>query len=516
MKTKIAILITAVLVVALYLFGLDLVPPHLNQDEMMFGLNAYSIAKYGRDFYGNPYPFYFWHLGSFWATPVVVYVTSLFLKFLPFSEWSIRVPGALIGIISILLTAILAKRIFKNSLYSLLALVVAGTVPALFINFRIAMDVAWTILFVLLWLILLKVFSDKGSLVAIFLSGLALGIGLHSYHAAKIIMPMYYMASLLYCFMVKKAKFINLLLLTLGFVIPIIAFIPWLTAHPDTLLNQVSYVSSLDKSVKVGSGIWGVFNFDRLKDFISNYFTYFSAKILFVEGDRSLIHSTGRVGAFTFGVAFLLLFGIVETIRRRGDWFAKLILLGFLTYPIAPAIVNDSQRISRGLIVVPFIVLLSLYGINFMLSQKEKIFRYLTYGLLVFSILEFTLFLVDYFGDYRVRSMGWFNNNIGGLYESVIKSTQIRKVDRIYIDSNIYFAENYFDFNQIKYGKNLKDKTLFFNPKFEDFTKFPKGTIVAIQAGDLPTKPDKIGGFEKIETIRELNGYETFLVYHRD
>src|SRR5258706_11740062 len=94
---------------ALYLFGLNLSPVHLNQDEMMFGLNAYSIAKHGTDYYGTPYPFYFWHLGSFWATPVSVYVGSLFLKFLPFSESSIRGPSVFVGLVSILTLARIAR-----------------------------------------------------------------------------------------------------------------------------------------------------------------------------------------------------------------------------------------------------------------------------------------------------------------------------------------------------------------------------------------------------------------------
>lgn len=511
---KIVFVIPVLAIIILYFYRLDLVPVHLNQDEMMFGLNAYSIAKTGHDFYGNSYPFYFWHLGSFWATPIIVYTTSLFLKFLPLSEWSIRVPGALIGVMSIFLIALLARKIFKNRLYVFITLVLAGSVPVLLINSRLAMDVVWTIPFVLLWLLLLKVFSDNGNLLTLFLAGLALGVGLHSYHAAKIIMPMYFGISVVYLFLTRKAKFVNLALFALGFAIPILAFIPWLLAHPDTLLNQVSYLGSLDRSVKAGDGIWGVFNLARLKDFIANYFSYFSAKILFVEGDRSLIHSTGRIGAFSFGIAFLAVFGILEILKNK-DWFAKLILFGLVTYPVAPAIVNDPQRISRGLVVVPFMILTSLYGVKLLLSQKDKLFRYLLVGIIIFILVEYAGFLVDYFGDYRVRSSGWFNNSIGSLYESVIKSTSLRKVNTIYIDSNIYFAENYFDFYQLKFDKNLKDKTNYFNPQFTNFSQFPAGSLVAIAAGDIPTKPAKIGDFVKVETIREPNGYETFLVYYK-
>lgn len=513
---KILIAVLAIFFICLYLYRLDLVPVHLNQDEMMFGLNAYSIAKFGHDFYGNLYPFYFWHLGSFWATPIIVYVTSLFLKFLPFSESTIRVSGVFVGLSSIFLMAVLAKKVFKNSLYFSLALIITGTIPVLFINSRVLLDNIWPIPFVLLWLIFLKSYSDKESFLTIFLSGLALGIGLHSYHAAKVIMPIYFVASLIYLFLSKKAKVLSLILFAIGFAIPIILFIPWLKLHPDTLLNQVSYIGSLDKSVSVSKGIWGVVNLDRLKDISSNYFTYFSSKILFTEGDRSLIHSTGRIGAFSFGIAFLLVFGIAEVLSNKNDWFSKLILFGFVTYPVASSLVNDPQRISRSLIVVVFVGMLSLYGAKFLIERKEKIFRYLLLGILVFVILEFSGFISDYFGDYRIRSSSWFNGSIGSMYESVIKSTDLRKVDKIYVDANIYFAENYFDFYQIKFGKDLKNKTVYFDPRFENFPNLPSRSLVAIQVSDIPTKPERIGLFQKIETVRELNGNETFLDYYRD
>lgn len=514
-QTLIFIVLVATLIF-IYLYGLKISPVHLNQDEMAFGLSAHSIAKTGRDLQGNLYPFYFWQLGMLWSTPVIVYTTSLFLKFLPFTEASIRVPGAVMALVSILGLGLIAKQIFKDRFYFILAIIIGGATPALFINSRLAMDVAWPIIFVVFWLFTLKLFESKEKPIFLILSGLILGFGIHSYHAAVVTMPIYFAITIIYLFITRQAKFINIFAISIGFALPILVFIPWLKVHPDTLLNQVSYVGSIDKSVDTTKGIWGVFNINRLTDFASNYLTYFSPKILFVEGDRSLIHSTGRVGAFSFSVAFLLLFGIVETLKRKEDFFSKLILFGFLTYPVAPSIVNDPQRISRGLVVIPFVILLCIYGIAFLRSQKDKVFKYVLAVILAFILIDFGLFLSDYFGNYRLRSSGWFNNNIGGLYESVIKSSNIRKVDRIYIDKNIYFAEDYFNFYQIQFGQNLKNKVVYIDTRFVDFSKIPKYSLVATQVSDIPEKPNKIGGFEKIETIRELNGYETFLVYYKD
>ena len=115
----------------------------------------------------------------------------------------------------------------------------------------------------------------------------------------------------------------------------------------------------------------------------------------------------------------------------------------------------------------------------------------------------------------RMHSSGVFNNNIGGAIESAFLSLKSREVYKIYIDNDIPFARYYYKFYQIKNGSEFSswDVVELGN---QDFTKFKKGSLVVLSTANFPVgKPDKIGGFEKIETIRELNGYETFLIYFK-
>ncbi len=499
----------------LYLFKLDKIPVHLNQDELMFSLNGYSIAKTGHDYYGIFLPFYFWHLGNFWATPVVVYLTALILKFLPLGEVSIRIPSVLIAIVSTILVMFLVKKIFNSQKLALLSGILFATTPVLFINSRLLLDNIYPILFVLLWLFFLRKFVNSNSKIDIFLSGITLGMGIHSYHAAKIMMPIYFVASIIFLFKKLWSKKINFVVFVIGFLIPIILFIPWITKHPDTLFNQVSYISSIDTTIDVAKGYLGVFNFKRLGSFVSNYFTYLGPKILFVSGDRSLIHSTGKAGTFLFPVSFLIAFGVLYSVFNKKERFSKLVLFGFLTYPIAPAIVNDPERISRGLIVIPFAILLSMYGVNFILKSKEQLLRSFFYGILIISFLQFGLFLSDYFTSYRSRSYSWFNYDIGGAFESAIKSTKVREVKAVYLDSDIPFIDLYSQFYQIKFRTNfLSQRSYDFNT--EDFSKFPAKSLVMVRSDHVLGKRDKYGFFEKIETIREPDGNESFYIFYRD
>ena len=504
------------ILVAFFLFSyrLDKVPVHLNQDEMEFSLNAYSIAKTLRDQDGRFMPFYFWHLGDFWIKPVTIYLTAIFLKFLPLTENIIRLPSVFAGLISVSLIMILVQKLFRKTLYTLLAGVMAITTPMLFIHSRILLDHIFMVPFILLWLVFLKLYLDKRKALFIFLSGFSLGIGFHTHYSAEIFMPLYVLATL---FLFRKDLGIkSSLVFIFGFILPLLPLIPWLLKYPDTLLRKVGYAGAIDPSIDVQKGIWGVFNPARLTSFLSSYLSYFNPKLLFISGDKSLIHSTQKHGAFLFPFAFLFVFGFLNIILRKKDTLSKLLVFGFLTYPIAPALLNEPMRIVRGISVIPFVILISFYGVSYLLETKEKLLKALLVGILVFSFLEFLFFVRGYFTEYPKESYSWFNNDIGGALESAIKSTRIRKIEDVYIDKNIYFIEKYVKFYSIKLSSDLSSRAKYFDPRSQDFSSFPAYSLVVLKAENVSGRAGKVGGFEKIETIREPNGYETFYIFYRD
>lgn len=497
----------------LFSYRLDKVPVHLNQDELELSLNAYSIAKTFRDQDGRFLPLYFWHLGEFWVKPVLVYLTALFLRFLPLTENVIRLPSVFTGLVSISLIMILVQKLFRKTSFTLLAGVMALATPMLFIHSRVLLEYIFMVLFILFWLVFLKYYLDKRKDIFIFLSGLSLGIGFHTYYGAEIFMPLYLLATL---FLFRKDLGIkSSLVFILGFILPLLPLIPWLLKYPDTLLRKVGYAGAIDPSIDVQKGIWGVFNPARLSGFLSSYLSYFNPKLLFISGDKSFIHSTQRHGAFLFPFVFLFVFGILDILLRKKDYFSKLLIFGFLTYPIAPALLAEPMRIVRGSSVIPFVLLISFYGFTYLIESKEKILKVLLYGIMIFSFLEFIVFLKGYFTDYPKESYAWFNNDIGGVLESAIKSTSIRNVKNVYIDKNIYFIEKYVKFYSLKLSSDLESRAIYFDPTSIDFSSFPIYSLVILKVENAPGRIDKVGNFEKIETIREPDGYETFYIFYK-
>jgi len=84
----------------LRLWKLGSIPPHLTPDEAALGYNAYSILKTGRDEYGNLLPIIFKSFGDF-KPGLYVYLTVPFVAIFGLTEFAVRLPSALSGIIAV-------------------------------------------------------------------------------------------------------------------------------------------------------------------------------------------------------------------------------------------------------------------------------------------------------------------------------------------------------------------------------------------------------------------------------
>src|SRR5207249_7214590 len=96
-RTLIIALLLAMSAAALYTTRLSTAPQYLARDEVISGDLAQSIVTTGRDLDGNRYPLFLgeptYHPGR---DPLLIYATALLLKFMPLSEFAVRLPNALV------------------------------------------------------------------------------------------------------------------------------------------------------------------------------------------------------------------------------------------------------------------------------------------------------------------------------------------------------------------------------------------------------------------------------------
>src|SRR5579885_3686835 len=117
MKTKILFLLLPIIILATVLrfYKLDQIPPSLNWDEAAAGYNAYTIANWGKDEWGQTFPLIF---TSFLDDkhPVHIYTAAILIKLFGLSDFVTRSAGALFGVLNVLVIFFLAKILFKSNL----------------------------------------------------------------------------------------------------------------------------------------------------------------------------------------------------------------------------------------------------------------------------------------------------------------------------------------------------------------------------------------------------------------
>jgi hypothetical protein len=462
-----------------YFRALDRVPVYIGWDEARFALQGHAIATTGRDLNGHWMPLFFHNTDPlipnnssriYWQ-PVLIYLIAGVLRVAPLSESAVRLPIAALAVLDVWLIYAIARRLFANVWYAVLAALMMALSPAHLIFGRMASDYFCPIPFALLWLwcLLRSVQTDSRWMPA--LTGLTLGVGLYSYIASWIIMPFYLMVSSLVLWLSRKPLRAQVEL-ALGFALPLSAVVPWIWAHPgmpaDTLRGY-----AVDTSF-------------RLAERVSLYWDYFNPSFLFFSGGSDLMWATRRAGVFMLAVAVLLPCGI-WSLWRSYSLPRALLLVGFLFAPV-PIILAlpeaPAYATARDLLVVPFGLLISVAGVEWMVAQRRWPAT-ITAALLIASIpVQFASFASDYFSDYQARSSYRMDSvNMGGVAAYVIAEDASARVPTVYLSEGLGTGKSVqWKFHLLKHGReDLWARTKYFAPDTFNPNDAPPGSLLVLE-----------------------------------
>src|SRR5262249_31219012 len=126
----------------LYFRALGSVPAVVAVDEARFGLHAHAIVTRGTDLAGNRLPLFF-HITeplnptatnseTCWQ-PALFYLVAAVFRFVPPTEWSLRLPTTILAIVDVVLVYFVARKLFANGWYAVLAAGVLALTPAHYI-----------------------------------------------------------------------------------------------------------------------------------------------------------------------------------------------------------------------------------------------------------------------------------------------------------------------------------------------------------------------------------------------
>ncbi len=333
MKKYWLLIIALLLGAFLRLYQLGAIPGALTWDEAALGYNAFSILKTGKDEYGKLLPIIFKSFGDY-KPGLYIYLTIPSIALFGLTEFAVRFPSVIFGLLAIFGVFLLVKELFKDEkknlfLASLSALFLA--IMPLHIHFsRGAWETNVFVTLLLYSIYFLIRFAREGKFLN---SSILLGLlTFITYQAAKILTPVVLIFTLLIFWQGIKTnihhhlkKPLNLIFLLLSISIVLYLFISSITGETGNRLKRLSIfgykpgVSEqtvvTDNSNKFTLSLFHNQSQLTTRLVASRYLKHFSPKLLFYEGyapvDRGHVPGSGVLLVFDFiwvilGLAFLV------------------------------------------------------------------------------------------------------------------------------------------------------------------------------------------------------------------
>jgi 4-amino-4-deoxy-L-arabinose transferase-like glycosyltransferase len=499
------------LVAALYLWRLDSSPLYLLNDEIHNAFQALSLATEGRSVAGDFFPVYFREPGfPAGRDPLAIYVTAAFLKAFWLSEVMVRLPTALIGIANVALAFLLGHRLSGRCAGLLMAACVAIT-PAHFILSRIGIAPLWPLPFLLGWLLFLARFSQGMHARDLFVAMACLGVAVFGYIGTAVLVPLYAVGTLGWLLWdVKDRQFSRYLIAAAGLLLPLTLLIYWQIVQPDRWTQLFGYYESGGSDVQP---VRTLLNFESIQERVTTYWNYFDPTFLFLAGDDGLRYSTGRAGVFLLPSMILLPVGVYSALRQRG--LGRLMVYGFFCSPLIGAL-QGRVHVQRVLPLVLFGALLSAIGAQHLLFHRSKRTRQLALALLAACAIQFTVFVVDYFGDYRLRSGAHRGGNVRGAVLEALKVARESNAPVIHFSENIPNADLYWRFYALATAPDLEGRGIRAQPARLGLDPQPSGALLIATSQEVPSDHPSMPNAWRLRTrIYELDGPTFYVVYEK-
>ncbi|MBI3289830.1 glycosyltransferase family 39 protein [Candidatus Microgenomates bacterium] len=449
-------LLIAVFLLALFLriFKLGEFPVGFHVDEAKAGWNAYSILKTGQDDRGNKFALYYNSFGDYRPTGIFYTIIPSLVLFGK-SEFAVRFPSALLGALTIFPLYFLVNELSRrkkleigNWKLEILAASLLAVSPWHISVSRATSEVAISMFIALSGLYFIIRFLNSRAKKFLLAGVLLLVLSYFFYHSVRILIPLfvavivfYYWKSLglhIGCVGTKRLAVGGLVIVSLA------TFFFSLSSEARGRFSQVSVFNDLNvqhelEKMPFEEGPNRVF-VARLfhnkpsvyaRRFIEEYSKYFSPDFLISKSAAPARYVTVGMGVLTYIEALLFIIGLVAIAQKKASVLPLLLLF---VAPIPAALTTeDSPNLHRALFMLPFILIIGAYGLQF-LTKVRKWGKLLFRGALVLLTLNFIFYLHMYYVHNKVHIPLY--RNIGAK-ELAVKIAQIQNSYNKIILTNI-------------------------------------------------------------------------------
>lgn len=367
--------------------------PAFNADEAAIGYNAYSLIETGKDEHGNPWPIHFQSFNDF-KPGLYFYLVLPFVKLMGVTELAVRIPGALIGVATVLALYFLVKKIFKNERLALISSLFLAISPWHLHFSRGGWEVnTATFLMVLgIWLFFKALEKPKYYVFSI----ISLALSLYAYHAARIIVPLLGIGLVVIYW---KSLKINKKSLLIAGLVGLILVIPLakdftkgavvsraagvgLFADPGPLSRINEQRGEHSDFQSIGAKLLHNKAVNYGLALGQNWAEHFWGEFLFLSGDDIQRNKVPETGVFYLTELIFILIGFIAIAKNSKGWSP--ILWWLLIAPLAAALTFQSPHALRAQNMAIPLTIISAFGLTTLLSwvKGRKVF-YLIIGLAI-------------------------------------------------------------------------------------------------------------------------------------
>ncbi|MCH7641462.1 glycosyltransferase family 39 protein [Patescibacteria group bacterium] len=528
--------------------------PALNADEAAIGYNAYSLIQTGADEHGNPWPIHFQSFNDY-KPGLYFYIVLPFVKFFGLNAWTVRTPGAFLGVLTVLITYLIVREL-KIDIGQPRKKKISPEVFPLTASFFLAIspwhihfsrggwevNVATFFIATGVWLFLKAVSNPKYYVH----SSLLFVASLYTYHAARIVVPLLILGLLIiYWREVKQNTRIVIVAALVGFVLLFPLGMDLMKGEVLSRAAGVGLFADPGPIARINEqrgehedfrGLEAVLLHNKPINyslaFLENWGEHFWGEFLFLSGDkiqRNRVPETGQMYLLDilFVIAGFVAIAKAPFDKLRVNW--KPILLWLIVAPAAAALTFQSPHALRSHNMIIPLVIISAYGLVYLslwlhsVVQNKKALDAIFLLFVVLIAWNFTRYLHMYWvhmakeypfsSQYGVEELIEYIVQNGDKYEKIIVTDRYDQPYILFLYYLNYPPEKFQDSHQLtardKFGfSTVRSFSKFrFEPIDYDVTRVVYQNSLII--GTDEEIPDEAN---IVENIYGQNGYLYFQV----
>jgi len=516
------------LAIVLRFYKLNSIPPSLYWDEASLGYNAYSILLTGRDEHERFLPVTNFAAFGDYKPPGYIYAAVPFIALFGLNEFAIRFPAAFFGVLTVLLTYLIARKIFEDEAIALLSAFFLAISPWHLQFSRGAFEANLGLFFSTLGIYLfLKFAKDKP--YWLFFSGLSFLAAMYTFTGQRLFVPF---ILLVLAIQFRKQILTNIKLVIVTTVVAIFLFWPLIKFATGTIegrlrFNEVTIFKDLNPidesrryqaldNYKWWANVIHNRRFFYVNEYLKHYFDAFNPSFLFIRGDVNPRLSVQEIGELYYFDLILILAGIYFLFAKNYKY--RFLILGWLIVsPLGPATARETPHALRMIHILPTFQIIAAIGI-YHLYDAIKFKRIFT----VSSVLIFAISLFYYFHMYYIHWPRNYSDQWQYGYKQAVEvvKSYYSEVDHIYVTKSLGRPYIYF-LLYTKYDPNLYWQTAkvtrdeFYFIDVESFDKFlfsdnpnqyslTGKTLYVVRPGELSVEA------QKVASINDLSGKQVF------